>query len=118
MKALLFANTDWYLYNFRLSLAKALQAAGAEVVLVCPDGPYAERLRAAGFRCTPISMQRRSLNPLRELGVLLHLTRLYRQECPNVVHHFTLKCVIYGAFAARSCACGQDSVRTAHMSWA
>ena len=26
--ALLFANTDWYLYNFRLPLARAVRAAG------------------------------------------------------------------------------------------
>ena len=28
VKIILFANTEWYLFNFRLSLAKALQTQG------------------------------------------------------------------------------------------
>lgn len=101
MKVLLFANTDWYLYNFRLPLAHALRAAGAEVVMVSPPGPYGLKLRAAGFRWLPLRMQRRSLNPFRELGLLSQLAKLYRDEHPDLVHHFTLKCVLYGSLAAR-----------------
>jgi len=101
MKVLLFANTDWYLYNFRLALARALRDAGAEVVLVSPDGPYGERLRAAGFRWLPVPMSRRSLNPLREVALLARLVMLYRRERPDVAHHFTIKCVVYGSLAGR-----------------
>jgi glycosyltransferase involved in cell wall biosynthesis len=101
LKVLLFANTEWYLYNFRLSLARALQEAGAEVLLISPPGPYGAKLAKAGFRWIPLPMDRRSLNPLRELRLLLLLIRLYRREHPDVVHHFTIKCVVYGSFAAR-----------------
>lgn len=100
MKAILFANTDWYLFNFRLPLAKELQAQGFEVLLISPPGEYGQRLRNAGFRWEPLPMDRRSLEPLRELRLLQHLTRLYRRERPDVVHHFTIKCVVYGAIAA------------------
>ena len=100
MKAILFANTEWYLYNFRLSLARALRDAGFDVLLISPPGEYGEVLREEGFRWEPVPMNRRSLNPLRELGVLRHLVRVYRRERPDVVHHFTVKCVIYGAIAA------------------
>lgn len=101
MKVILFANTDWYLYNFRLSLAKALRAEGAEVVLISPHGSFGERLKDEGFRWITVPMRRSSLNPLREFGFLIHLARLYRSEKPDVVHNFTIKCVVYGAFAAR-----------------
>lgn len=101
MKILLFANTEWYLYNFRLALARALRAVGAEVVLISPFGPYGARLQAEGFRWIALPMDRRSLNPFREFMFLLHLARLYRYEKPDVVHHFTIKCVIYGSLAAR-----------------
>ena len=37
-KVVLFANTDWYLYNFRLSLAQRLRQDGYEVVLLSPPG--------------------------------------------------------------------------------
>ncbi len=100
MKVLLFANTDWYLYNFRLPLANYLKEQGLEVVLVSPAGSYSSRLKAKGFRWVPVKMERRSLNFWTEFKLLIHLTKLYAKESPDLVHHFTLKCVIYGSIAA------------------
>lgn len=99
MKILLFANTDWYLYNFRLPLARALRQAGAEVVLLSPPGEYSARLEADGFRWLAFPLKRKSMNPLVELGSILHLAKLYRRERPDLVHHFTIKCVLYGSLA-------------------
>ncbi|MDO9605970.1 glycosyltransferase family 4 protein [Hydrogenophaga sp.] len=104
MKIILFANTEWYLYNFRRSLALALRDAGHEVLLVSPPGPYGERLRALGFRWVPAPMDRRSLNPLRELALLQWLRRLLVQEQVDLVHGFTIKCAVYGSLAARLAA--------------
>lgn len=101
MKAVLFANTDWYLYNFRRALALALQRAGYDVLLISPPGPYGEKLRGLGLRWESLPMQRRSLNPLRELALLWHLVRLLRRERPALVHGFTIKCAVYGSLAAR-----------------
>jgi glycosyltransferase involved in cell wall biosynthesis len=101
MKLLLFANTDWYLWNFRRSLALALREAGHDVLLLSPDGPYGGKLRALGLRWQPLPMDRRSLNPLREAMLLLHLVRLLRRERPDVVHGFTIKSAVYGSLAAR-----------------
>ena len=101
MKILLFANTDWYLYNFRLSLAKAIQGAAIDIVLISPPGEYSERLISEGFRWIPINMDRRSVNPLSQIFVIARLTQIYKKERPDLVHHFTLKCVLYGTIAAR-----------------
>ena len=100
-KIVLFANTDWYLYNFRLSLARALAAGGHEVVLVSPPGDYGPRLRELGFRWLPIPMRRRSFNPMVEIALIWRLARLFRREAPALVHGFTIKCALYGAVAAR-----------------
>ncbi|MDP5240608.1 glycosyltransferase family 4 protein [Uliginosibacterium sp. 31-16] len=101
MKIVLFANTDWFLYNFKLSLAQALRARGDEVVLLSPPGEYGPRLRALGFRWEPLPVSRSGVNPLAELAVIQRITALYRALQPDLVHHFTIKCVIYGSFAAR-----------------
>lgn len=101
MKVVLFANTDWYLWNFRRSLALAVRDAGHDVLLISPDGPYGDKLRALGLRWQPVPMDRRSLNPLREAWLLLHLLRLFRKERPALVHGFTIKCAVYGSLAAR-----------------
>ena len=99
-KAVLFANTDWYLWNFRLPLASRLKDSGFDVLLVSPPGPYGARLRDAGFRWQALAMDRLSLNPWREMRVLADLVRLYWRERPDIVHHFTIKCVVHGAVAA------------------
>lgn len=100
-KVVLFANTDWYLYNFRRSLALAAREAGFDPLLVSPPGPYGEKLRVLGLRWEPVPMDRRSLNPVREAALLWHLWRLFRREHPALVHGFTIKCAVYGALAAR-----------------
>jgi glycosyltransferase involved in cell wall biosynthesis len=101
MKIILFANTDWYLYNFRLPLAKFLKEKGIEIVLISPHGDYVSRLKEAGFRHISLPMERRSLNPWQEAKLLTHLTKLYTKEKPDLVHHFTIKSVIYGSLAAQ-----------------
>lgn len=101
MKVILFANTEWYLWDFRRSLSLALRDAGHDVLLISPDGPYGDRLRALGLRWQPLPMHRRSLYPLREASLLWHLVRLFRNEQPGLVHCFTIKCVVYGSLAAR-----------------
>lgn len=101
VKVLLFANTEWYLFNFRQSLARALREAGHDVLLVSPPGPYGEKLRDLGYRWEPAPMVRRSLNPLRELSLVQWLRRLIAREQVDLVHGFTIKCAVYGGIAAR-----------------
>ena len=101
VKILLFANTDWYLYNFRLALAKAIRQLGIEVVLISPPGAYVARLQAEGFNWISLPMNRRSLNPWSEAKLVLKLVSIYRKERPDLVHHFTIKSVVYGSIAAR-----------------
>jgi glycosyltransferase involved in cell wall biosynthesis len=99
VKILLFANTDWYLYNFRLDLAQALRARGDEVVLVSPEGAYVPRLEELGIRWVCFPLSRRGLNPLVEISTIIRLFKLYHREKPDLVHQFTVKCVLYGSFA-------------------
>jgi len=101
-KILLVANTGWYLYNFRLPLARFLRARGdVEVVLVSPRDAYVPRLTAEGFRWIELTLDRKSVNPLRELLVVARLAAIYKAERPDAVHHFTAKCVLYGTLAAK-----------------
>jgi glycosyltransferase involved in cell wall biosynthesis len=99
VKILLFANTDWYLYNFRLALAQAMQALGHDVVLVSPEGNYAPRLKALGLHWICFPLTRRGMNPLLEISTVVRLYSLYRKEKPDLVHQFTVKCVLYGSLA-------------------
>ncbi|OAJ53695.1 glycosyl transferase family 1 [Paraburkholderia ginsengiterrae] len=101
MKVVLFANTEWYLYNFKLSLAHELRDRGCDVVLLSPPGEYAARLEQAGFVWREVPMHRRSINPFRELRVIMQLSKLLAAEKPDVVHNFTIKCAVYGSIASK-----------------
>ena len=114
MKILLFANTEWYLYNFRRALCQEIRDAGHEVILLSPSGPYGEKLRDLGFEWMPAPLDRRSLNPLRELAFVFWLRKFIVAHDIDVVHGFTIKCAVYGALAARLAG---NRARVGAVSW-
>lgn len=95
------ANWDWVIYNFRLSLARALRSQGYDLVFVSPYGEYVRRLRDQEFRWIEWPLARRSLNPVKELASVWRLARIYEAEAPDIVHHDTIKPNFYGALASR-----------------
>ena len=99
-RILLVANTDWYLFNFRLSLALYLVQQGLEVVLVSPAGEYTRALQEKGLRWIEWKVGRQTLAPWKELHSVYQLMRIYHQEKPALVHHCTSKAVTYGSLAA------------------
>jgi glycosyltransferase involved in cell wall biosynthesis len=99
-KIILFANTDWYLYNFRLALAKELQKQGSQVILLSPPGDFQNLLQESGFQWIPFPLSRQGANPVSELRTVWRLIRIYQQIKPDAVHHFTIKPVIYGSLSA------------------
>ncbi len=101
MKILLIANTDWFLYNYRLNFARFLRREGHEVVLVSPEGQFVSALKADGFRWVRWEVGRQSLAPWKELKALWELVRLFRRERPDVVNPMTIKPVLYGGVAAQ-----------------
>lgn len=93
------ANTDWYLFNFRLNLLRAAREAGWRVELVCPKRQYAQALEAEGFPVHHIAFDAIRANPAKEALVFLALVKAFRRIRPAVVHLFTLKCTLYGSLA-------------------
>jgi glycosyltransferase involved in cell wall biosynthesis len=100
-RLLLSSNTDWYLYNFRLALAEYLRQQGLDVTLLSPPGKFVPLLEQRGFRCIPWELGRQSLAPWSELASLRQVYAIYRREKPDLVHHHTIKPVLYGSLAAR-----------------
>ena len=100
-KIILSANTDWYLFNFRLALARNIREEGADVLMLSPPGPYVEKIREEGFQWTRIDIARETVDPLEDFRTLLSFLHLYRRERPDLVHNFTVKPVIYGSLAGR-----------------
>jgi glycosyltransferase involved in cell wall biosynthesis len=101
MKIIYFSNSDWYLYNFRLALAKRAVEYGLEVTLVSPRGNYVSKLIESGFNWVECPMDRKSINPIKEAYTIYCFYKIMRKSKPDIVHGFTTKCAIYGAIASK-----------------
>jgi len=101
-KAILIANTGFALHNFRLPLIKKLSDRGWEIVVAASDeADYASSFRELGYRFINVKIDHKGKNPVKDLFLILRLRGVYRQEAPDLVHHFTIKPVIFGTLAAR-----------------
>ncbi len=104
-KRLLFVvNDPLFFLSHRLPLALAAKDAGLQVGVATPADRGWEQVRDAGLTFHPLRMSRWSTNPWSEMRALVSLTALYRSLRPDIVHHVTIKPVLYGSFAARLCA--------------
>lgn len=104
-KILLCSNILWTIAQFRLGLIRAIRHAGHEVVCVADTDNFSglseQKIATTGARFIPLSMNRKGTNPFQDLGYLLRLRKILRQEKPALVINYTIKPVIYGSMAAR-----------------
>ena len=99
MQIAVVSNTCWYLFNFRLNLMLALQAAGHTVVAVAPDDDYAQRIRDAGVRFEAVPISGGGTHPGRELLSVLRLGAVFRRHRVGLVLSYTPKGNLYSALA-------------------
>lgn len=98
---LLSANTDWFLHNFRASFADYLIEKGCQVTMVSPPGKYSHSFLSRGYKWIPWELGRQTVRPWDELASILQLAKIYRREKADLLHHHTIKPVLYGSLVAR-----------------
>jgi len=101
LKIALVSNTDFNLYNFRMGIIEGFLEKGYKVYIVCPYGEYVEKLKNKGVKYSPIDVDRKGTNPIKDLKLLWQLYRIFRREKFDIVHNFTIKPNIYGNIAAK-----------------
>jgi glycosyltransferase involved in cell wall biosynthesis len=94
-------NNIEFFRSHRWPLAEGARAAGFDVHVATPNGENDAAMRAAGFQHHPFHLARGGQNPLRDGRSLTELVALYRHVRPALVHHVTIKPVVYGGLAAR-----------------
>ncbi|MDN3510659.1 MAG: glycosyltransferase family 4 protein [Candidatus Jettenia sp.] len=101
-KALFIANTGFALFNYRLQLMKFLSNQGWSVVAIANDeADYVNKFSNIGIRFININIDHKGKNPIADVTLIWRLKSLYDQESPSLVHHFTIKPVIFGSLAAK-----------------
>lgn len=102
MRVALFSNTAWFMYNFNMHLITSLNDAGHTVVLITPpDDNYSKKLLTLGHHWIPAPMERKSINPFKEIRLIYWLKKTLSHENIDIIQGFTIKCALYGAIATK-----------------
>jgi len=104
LKIIFLANTSWYFYNFRLSLIKFLIENNFEIHLICPYDKFTKKLINEGINVHTWNLKGASINFIKEINSIISLYKIYKNIKPDLVHHFTIKCVIYGTLISNFCS--------------
>jgi len=101
------ANIPRFFLSHRLPLALAARDAGFNVQVAASDSdPAAQRsIRESGLPFYGLPLRQHGMNPVLELHTLRALRALYRELKPDLLHHISIKPVIYGGIAARFSGC-------------
>ena len=106
MKILYVVNEARFFISHRLRLALEARERGWEVVVVsAPDTGEAD-LEQFGIKHMPIPLTRSGFNLRSEWHAYKCLKSIYQTQAPDIVHHVTIKPVMYGSFAGRSAQVG------------
>jgi glycosyltransferase involved in cell wall biosynthesis len=101
-KRLLFiVSEDYFFVSHRLYLAVAASKAGYQVAVLCNVVNHRQIIEKSGVQVFNWSLDRGSLNPLKELRSLFEIVYTIREFMPDLIHAVAIKPVIYSALASR-----------------
>ena len=100
MKVLMLANHFITLFSFRKELIKKLINDGHEVYLSIPESNENEFFIKTGCKIFPTSIDRRGVNPLKDLQLLKQYKKMMKVIKPDIIFSYTIKPNIYGTMAS------------------
>lgn len=100
-KILFVTNVDWFFISHRLCIAQEAKKKGWEVFVAAENTGRANEIINKGITFIDIKFSRSGINPFEELLTLYKFRKLYKEINPDIIHHITLKPVIYGSLVAK-----------------
>jgi len=100
-KLFIIVNVDWFFLSHRLPVALSAQKAGWNVTIVTADTGKLKDISALGLKVIDLPMSRSGMNLKEEFGTIRFLTKLYKHEKPDVIHHVGMKTILWGTLAAK-----------------
>jgi glycosyltransferase involved in cell wall biosynthesis len=101
MRIAICVNDAWNVLNFRIGLVRAMRAAGHELLVIAPPGPFVAALERLGLTVLPWELQPHGTRFGLEWRSLRGLYTLLRAHRPDVVLSFTIKPNVYGGLVCR-----------------
>ncbi|UJR80406.1 glycosyltransferase family 4 protein [Sandaracinus amylolyticus] len=100
-KLLFVVNEDAFFVSHRLEIGTAARDAGFDVVVAAGPGGARSSIESHGLRTVELPFDRGGRSPTRDARTVARLVELYARERPTLVHHVTIKPVLYGSIAAK-----------------
>lgn len=100
MKILILTNFDVGLYQFRRELIEELLKENT-VMISLPYGELVEPLKEMGCVYIRTPFERRGINPVKDLDLILRYLAILRRTRPDLVITYTIKPNIYGGLVCR-----------------
>lgn len=100
MRILILANNDVGLYKFRKELIEELLKKNT-VYISLPYGSFVDDLCNMGCKFIDTPMERRGMNPFKDVKLLIAYFRMVRKYKPNLVITYTIKPNVYGGMSCR-----------------
>jgi glycosyltransferase involved in cell wall biosynthesis len=100
-KIAIISNVSWNLYNFRLSLMKAMRSEGYEVIAIAPYDQYSQKIIDAGFEFHHVKLNSQGINPFEDMQTTMNFYKLFKEISPDFICQYTIKPNIYGSLVAR-----------------
>jgi galacturonosyltransferase len=99
-RILILSNHFITLYNFRKELIKRLNDEGHEVYISMPKSDDNKFFKDMGCKIIDTSVDRRGINPVRDVGLIIKYIRIMKGVKPDIVFSYTIKPNIYGSIAS------------------
>lgn len=101
MKILIATNHSYMFYRFRKELVEALMQEH-EVILSTPFVGHEDDLQAMGLRCIETDIDRRSINPFKDMKLLKTYRQMLDELQPDMVVTYSIKPNIYMGTACKA----------------
>jgi galacturonosyltransferase len=99
-KVLILSNHFITLYNFRKELVKKLIEDGNQVFISMPKADENSFFIDMGCRIIETSVDRRGINPIRDLKLILNYIKIMKKLKPDIIFSYTIKPNVYGCIAS------------------
>ena len=101
MRILILANNDIGLFKFRKELIQELIFRGNQIYISLPKGGFIEPLVKMGCTFIDTEVDRRGINPIKDLKLLTSYLKIITNIKPEIVITYTIKPNIYGGMICR-----------------
>lgn len=103
MTVFILTNNFGGLYCFRKEVMSALRGFGYRVVISAPCDAKKVYFEEIGCEVIDTKFNRKGMNPLKDIALILRYRKLIKQLKPDVVLSYTIKPNLYGGMACQLC---------------